>query len=88
MWKLQASTIIEKGEHMKAVIDRFEGDFAIVLFGNEEIKVDIPKELLPKGSKEGSWLKVYFELDLEETKKREDRIKAKLEKLKKKGQGG
>ena len=73
---------------MKAVIDRFEGDFAIVLFGNEEIKVDIPKELLPKGSKEGSWLKVYFELDLEETKKREDRIKAKLEKLKKKGQGG
>ena len=73
---------------MKAVIDRFEGGFAIVLFGNEEIKVDIPKELLPEGVKEGSWLRVNFELDLEETKKREDRIKAKLEKLKKKGQGG
>lgn len=71
---------------MKAVIDRFEGDYAVVLFGDEEIKVDIPKSLLPGDSKEGSWLKVSFELDMEETKKREDRIQSKLEKLKKKGQ--
>ncbi len=72
---------------MKAVIDRFEGDMAIVLFGNEEIKVDIPKELLPEGVKEGSWLNVNLDLDIEETTAREDRIKAKLEKLKNKGQG-
>ena len=70
---------------MKAVIDRFEGEYAIVLFGEDEIKVDIPKVSLPEGSKEGSWLKVSFELDLEETKSREDRIKSKLDKLKKKG---
>ena len=48
---------------MKAVIDRFEGDHAVVLFGDEEIKVDIPRQLLPTGVKEGSWLKVSFELD-------------------------
>ena len=71
---------------MKAVIDRFEGDYAIVLFGDEETKVDFPKELLPEGSKEGSWLKMNFELDIEETKARKDRIQSKLEKLKKKGQ--
>ena len=70
---------------MKAVIDRFEGEYAIALFGEDEIKVDIPKVSLPEGSKEGSWLKVSFELDLEETKSREDRIKSKLDKLKKKG---
>lgn len=70
---------------MKAVIDRFEGDYAVVLFGDEEIKADIPKKLLPKGSKEGSWLKINFELDKEGTKKQEDKIKAKLDKLKKKG---
>jgi len=70
---------------LKAVIDRFEGEYAIVLFGEDEIKVDIPKVSLPEGSKEGSWLKVSFELDLEETKSREDRIKSKLDKLKKKG---
>ena len=70
---------------LKAVIDRFEGDYAILLFGEDEIKVDIPKVLLPEGSKEGSWLNVSFGLDLEETKSREDRIKSKLDKLKKKG---
>ena len=70
---------------MKAVIDRFEGEYAVVLFGEDEIKVDIPKVLLPEGSKEGSWLNVSFELNLEETKSREDRIKSKLDKLKKKG---
>lgn len=70
---------------MKAVIDRFEGDYAIVLYGEDEIKVDIPKALLPEGSKEGSWLNVSFELDIEETKAREDRIQSKLDKLKKKG---
>lgn len=47
---------------MKAVIDCLEGDFAVVLFGDEEIKVDIPRKLLPKGAREGSWLKVNIEL--------------------------
>jgi hypothetical protein len=41
---------------MKAVIDRFEGDYAIVIFGNDEIKVDIPLRLLPEGIKEGDWI--------------------------------
>ncbi len=50
---------------MKAVIDRFEGDHAIVLFGDEETKVDIPRQLLPLGVKEGDWLNVSFELDPE-----------------------
>ena len=70
---------------MKAVIDRFEGDYAVVLFGDEEMKVDIPKVLLPEGSKEGSWMNVSFELDIKETKKRKDRIQTKLDKLIKKG---
>jgi len=69
---------------VKAVIDSFVDEYAIVLFGEDEIKVDIPKVLLPEGSKEGSWLNVSFELDIEETKVREDRIQSKLDKLKKK----
>ena len=32
---------------MKAVIDRIEGDNAIVLFGDDEVKADIPRALLP-----------------------------------------
>ena len=70
---------------MKAVIDRFEGEYAVILFGEEEIKVDMPKTLLPEGAKEGSWMSVSFELDVEETESREARIQSKLDKLKKKG---
>ncbi|HPQ11611.1 MAG TPA: DUF3006 domain-containing protein [Bacillota bacterium] len=67
---------------MKAVIDRFEGDFAVVLFGDEEIKLNIPRKLLPKGSREGSWLKVTFELDPEGEKKQREKIEDLLKKLK------
>ena len=69
---------------MKAVIDRFEEGYAVVLFGEEEIKVDIPKVLLPEGSKEGSWLNISFELDLEGEMKQRERIEKKLDRLKKK----
>ena len=67
---------------MKAVIDRFEGDYAVVLVGDEEIKIDVPKQLLPKGAKEGSWLKLNFELDPEGTEKQKEKISKLLDKLK------
>ncbi len=69
---------------MKAVIDRFEGDYAVVLFGDEEIKVDIPKKLLQEGAQEGNWLKVSFELDQEGTQEQKEKIQDLLEKLKSK----
>ncbi len=69
---------------MKAVIDRFEGEYAILLFGDGEIKVEVPQKLLPEGSTEGSWLKVSFELDPEETMERKEKINSLLEKLKNK----
>ncbi len=69
---------------MKAVIDRFEGDYAVVLFGDEEIKVGIPKKLLPDDAREGSWLKVSFELDQEGTQKQKEKIQDLLDKLKSK----
>ena len=75
----------DRGEtNMKAVIARFEGDHAVVLFGVEEIKVDIPRQLLPSGAKEGSWLNVSFELDPEGEKQQREKIEGLLEKLKKK----
>lgn len=54
---------------MKAGIDHFKGNLAVLLIGDEEIKVVIPRKLLPKGVKEGSWLKVSFELDPEGKKR-------------------
>ncbi len=72
---------------MKAVIDRFEGEYAVVLVGPEEIKVDLPRELLPEGAREGSVLDVSFELDPGGEEERRIRIRDKLGKLKNKGKG-
>jgi hypothetical protein len=69
---------------MKAVIDRFEGNVAVLLVGDNEVKVDLPKALLPKGSKEGSWLKLTIELDQAGTAKQEEKIQGMLDKLKNK----
>jgi len=69
---------------MKAVVDRFEGEYAILLFGDDEVKVDFPKKFLPEGTREGSWLKVVFELDQEGTKKQKEKIAGLIEKLKNK----
>ena len=46
MRKLQATRI--GGVLVKAVIDRFEGEYAVVLVGDEEIKLDVPINLLPE----------------------------------------
>lgn len=69
---------------MKAVIDRLEGNFAVLLFDEEEIKVALPRQLLPAGAREGSWLTVNLELDQERTQKQEEKIVGLLDKLKKK----
>ena len=49
----------------KAVIDRFEGDFGIVIIGEGEgeRQVDVPKKALPKGAREGDWLQVEMSGD-------------------------
>lgn len=69
---------------MKAVIDRFEGDYAIVLLGDEEVQVDIPRRRLPEGAREGSWLTVSFELDVEGMQRQKEKVIYLLDKLKKK----
>lgn len=74
---------------MKAVIDRFEGKTAVLLVGQEEQRMDVPRARLPRGSKEGAWLQVKIQgnevieakLDEEETNRAKQRIAEKLEAL-------
>jgi hypothetical protein len=66
---------------MKAIIDRFEGDMAVVLIGEDKIHLDVPRKLLPKNAKEGSWLNVVFELDPEVAEKQKQQISSLLERL-------
>jgi hypothetical protein len=42
----------------QAVIDRFEGNLAILLVGEDEKVVNVPRSALPKRVREGQWLKV------------------------------
>lgn len=53
---------------MKVIIDRFEEDYAIVELENKKM-ISMPKELIPKGAKEG--MVINISIDLDETKKRE-----------------
>jgi hypothetical protein len=74
---------------MKAVIDRFEGRFAVLIVGEDEQRMNVPKKLLPRQSREGDWLQVEIQngeiigavMDQEETASAEQRITEKLARL-------
>lgn len=77
----------------KAVIDRIEnGNLAVLLVGEEEKRLVVPRASLPQGAKEGDWLKAEIEggkllrveVDPEETRKRRERLARKLEQLRRK----
>lgn len=55
---------------MKVIIDRFEGDFAIVETDNKGM-VNLPKSLIP-GAKEGDIINII--IDEEETQNRKAKI--------------
>ena len=72
--------------YLQAVIDRFEGDKAVILVGEEEEQLVVDRGKLPPGAKEGDWLKadvqddvlIAAELDPEGTADAQARIADKL----------
>lgn len=73
----------------KAVIDRFEDGFAVLLVGDEERNLDVPRKALPRGAREGHWLQVEIEgerlvsaaIDKEETARVRQRVRERLARL-------
>jgi hypothetical protein len=63
---------------MKVIIDRFEGDFAVVELENRST-INMPKQLIPEGAKEGDVLNI--EIDTEETNKRKEKVKKLMDNL-------
>jgi len=45
----------------KAVIDRFEGNLAVLLVGEEQKPMDVERTSLPTEAKDGDWLLVEIE---------------------------
>ena len=68
---------------MKAVIDRFEEDKAVLLVGeDEDVKVVFPKEYLPEEAEEGDYLSVDISIDMEATEAARAEAEALLNELK------
>ena len=80
----------------KAVVDRFEEEYAILLIGDGSWKLDIARRLLPEGVKEGTWLKVdveegtlvTIEIDSEAGEQARARIQEKLARLRQRKRRG
>lgn len=63
---------------MRIVIDRFEGNIAVVELSSGKI-IDCPRELLPENSKEGTIINIT--VDEEATKERLNRVTEKMNRL-------
>lgn len=65
---------------IKAYLDRIEGNIAVLyLDKGESIKVDFPLKFLPANIKEGTYLKLTFDID----KKSGEKIAKEIENLRK-----
>lgn len=65
----------------RAVVDRFEGEYAVVFLGEEEYQIDIPRRFLPPETMEGDVLRLQWSIDPEETKRRRRRVKRLIDEL-------
>lgn len=67
---------------LSAVIDRFEEDKAVLLVGDEEIKVNFPRKLLDKSLKEGDYITLDIKYDAKTTKEAQEEVQNLLKSLK------
>ena len=74
---------------LRGVIDRFEGDWAVIELGDENEPLNLSPKLVPRRAKEGDYLQLDFEdgqvtqvvLDADATQMARKRIQDKLERL-------
>lgn len=71
-----------------ATIDRFEGEVAVLLVGPEQTPVNVSRSDLPEGASQGDVVRLEGYVDREETDRRREEIKEKIEHLKRRGKHG
>ena len=82
----ELKTYLEQSFNPMYTLDRFEGSFAVLENRNSKKMIDIPISNIPSEAKEGDILKLSngsYIIDHEETKIVSDRIKQKMDNLKK-----
>jgi len=68
-----------------ATIDRFEGDVAVLLVGEEQVVVNVPRSHLPPEAEQGDVLRLEAVVDREETDRRREDVRRKIDRLKRRG---
>ena len=56
---------------ISAYLDRFEEKYAVLLLGDDCVKVNFPRAFLPEGLNEGDYVKIYIAFDKEATEEAE-----------------
>lgn len=70
---------------MRAVIDRFEGELAVLLVGEDETEFHVPRSELPAGASKGTCLRLSMEVDRQATADAEKRVSEKMDQLRQRG---
>lgn len=82
----ELKTYLEQSFNPMYTLDRFEEDFAVLEDRNSKKMLDIPISNIPSNAKEGDILKLSngsYVIDYEETRAVSDRIREKMDSLKK-----
>ncbi len=66
---------------IRAVLDRYEGEKAVLLVGDDEASVAWPRALLPDGAKEGDVLWVALSVDEQATREAREEAEELLRQL-------
>lgn len=67
---------------IRAVIDRIEDNkMAVLLVGEEEVAIDLPADLLPKGASDGDHLRIDITLDRDARATAQDKVRDMQERL-------
>ncbi len=67
---------------IRASIDRFEGEVAVLLVGEEGTPVNVPRSDLPRDAEQGDVLRLEAVIEREETEERRESIRERIERLK------
>ncbi len=66
---------------MKAVVDKISDGIATVLIEEQDVVLHIPVASLPENLKEGTWLRVDFSIDHQQTQEMYEKNKQMLQQL-------
>jgi len=81
MSPVQAHDTCPETIRLTAVIDRLEGEMAVVMLAEQQLQLDVPDEFIPAAADEGTILRIQITADLQQTEAIRRRQKQRLERL-------